>query len=61
MCVHTSDVTRQNFTQPRSDGRKVDVTEKLLQACLDSLAKFYTPSHRMFGHMYGVLNINKKN
>ena len=22
--------------------------------------KFYTPTHRMFGHIHGVLNINEK-
>jgi hypothetical protein len=27
---------------------------------LDPLAKFYTLSHRIFGHMHGVLNIDEK-
>ena len=30
-----------------------------MRACLDSLSKFYTMSHRMFGYMHKVLNIKK--
>jgi hypothetical protein len=32
-----------------------------LRGCLVSLQNFFTPSHRMFRHMHGVLNVDKKN
>jgi hypothetical protein len=35
--------------------------EYALRGCLVALQKFFTPSHRMFGHIYGVLNIDEKN
>ena len=32
----------------------------LLRSCLVPKTKTFHPSHRMFGHMYGVLNVEKK-
>jgi hypothetical protein len=31
-----------------------------LRPCLVPTQKLYSPSHRMFGHMHGALNIDKK-
>jgi hypothetical protein len=32
----------------------------IIRPCLVSTQKLFIPSHRMFGHMYGALNIDKK-
>jgi len=32
-----------------------------LRPCLVSYPKFFHPSHRIFGHMHGTLNVHKKN
>ena len=31
-----------------------------LEGVFSSHLKFFTPSHRMFGHMHGVLNVDEK-
>jgi hypothetical protein len=32
----------------------------ILRGCLFSLPKFFIPTHRIFGHMHGVLNVDEK-
>jgi hypothetical protein len=36
------------------------VGHSVFRGCLVPTQKFFTPSHRMFGHMHGVLNIDEK-
>jgi len=39
---------------------KFRVDKALFRACLVCHLKFFHPSHRIFRHMYGTLNVHKK-